>query len=489
MPFSCHACLGLKRYLVLLTSTFMGLLLSSPLVVASGFSALERLQAQGFQISAEVRRLDASGQVLASIQPMALRSPASVTKAYLAAAVLDRFGPAHRFTTQLVSRAALTVDGHLEGDLVLVGGGDPGLDSERLWRLVQRLRQAGVRRVKGHLTINQWRFGPVTCLTTDRCEARDRVANSYSAPLSSAGVNHGSWCVNVAPAAAVGVPARITHCDGPATLTRIDNRVETVAGNSTVRLSAERISDDAGDIMRLSGEIGRAAAPRDVYRGAGDSARQTARILNAMLASAGISVAAPVQITSSPPDPGARTLASVKGDTLQTLLLDTMHYSSNYMADVLALNLLQTPRGELDQAGQAIEAFTASLAGHGEAVFDSGSGLTTTNRTSAHGINTLLADMYRRPSLFPAFAAGFQAPANAVSGHLRRGSDRFRHHVMIKTGTLNQPYSVRAAAGYLRDREGRWLSFAVLVNGTSATPYLSWSQLLEALSDDLEAWW
>ncbi|MDR5897429.1 D-alanyl-D-alanine carboxypeptidase/D-alanyl-D-alanine-endopeptidase [Halomonas vilamensis] len=460
-------------------------LLSSPTVKAD-FSRLAALQNDGFAISAEARLLNAPNVTLASLNPNAERSPASVTKAYLGAAALNRFGPQHRFTTQLVSPGEIDANGVLQGDLVFEGGGDPSLTSENLWRLVQRLQQAGVREVAGGLVVSQWRFGPVECITTDRCDARSRVANSYSAPLSSAGVNFGSWCVNVAPAATPGEPARITHCDGPSSLTRVDNRVTTRPDNSGTELNAERLTDEHGDIMRISGQISTNAWPRDVYRGASDSARQTAQTLHAMLTRAGIVMGSEPRVTAEPPPQGASRLAAVDGKPLQEILLRVMNYSNNYMADVLALNLVETPGAQLRQAGEALEAYARSLPGHGPVTLESGSGLTTGNRTSAHGVNLMLESMFHQASLFPSFVATFQSPANGVMRFIRRGPEAFQHNVMIKTGTLNQPFAVRAAAGYFRTDSGRWGVFTVLVNGSRTTPYLNWTKVLEPLTQDLD---
>jgi len=130
------------------------------------FNRLGQLQNKGFAISAEARLLDAGANVLlGSITPDRQLSPASVTKAYLAAAALNRFGPQHRFTSQLVSAGSVE-GGVLRGDLVFEGGGDPGLTTENLWRLVQRLYLSGVREVDGALVVSQWRFGSVDCITT-----------------------------------------------------------------------------------------------------------------------------------------------------------------------------------------------------------------------------------------------------------------------------------------------------------------------------------
>lgn len=461
--------------------------LSFPWVAqASGFGHLGRLADKGFSISAEARLLD-SREVLGAIEPERQLSPASVTKAYLAAAALDRWGPQHRFVTRLVSDAAPDADGVLRGDLILDGGGDPALTSEDLWRLAQRLHQEGVREVAGRLLVSQWRFGPVTCITTDRCEARTRVANAYSALLTSAGVNYGSWCVQVAPGAAAGRPARITHCDSQAPLIAIDNRVQTGAGNGGTEFSAERLLRDGEEVMVVSGRIALGAAPQSVYRASADPARQTADTLLAMLEQAGIGVRDGAATTIEEPPRGARPLAEVESKPLQELLLRVMNYSNNFMADVLTLNLADPPRVELEEGAAAIEQFVAGIPDHGPLRLRSGSGLTPENRVSARGANALLESLYHRPSLFPSFVASFQSPENGVMRFIRRGSPTFQNHVMFKTGTLNQPVSVRALSGYFRTQGGRWGVFTVLVNGTGSTPYLSWPEVLDPVAQDLEA--
>lgn len=453
------------------------------------FNRLGQLQDKGFSISAEARLLDAdsgSNPLLGSLNPERQLSPASVTKAYLAAAALERFGPQHRFTSQLVSLGSVD-GGVLRGDLVFEGGGDPGLTTENLWRLVQRLHLAGVREVDGALVVSQWRFGPVECITTDRCNARTRVANAYSAPLSSAGVNFGSWCVNVAPAATAGEPARVGLCDSQTSLITIDNQVVTRPANSGTEISAERITDERGDVMRLTGQISTNASAQDIYRGAGDAADKTAQLLMGMLNQAGIQVREPWRVSSTQPPSNARRLAAVDSQPLQELLLRIMNYSNNYMADVLALDLVNTPQAQLRQAGQAIETYAQGLPGHGPLTMYSGSGLTTENRTSAQGVNVMLENMFHQSALFPSFVASFQSPANGVMRFIRRGSPTFQNNVMLKTGTLNQPFAVRAAAGYFRTAQGRWGVFSVMVNGSSSTPYLSWPEVLDPLSLDLDA--
>src|SRR5262245_57286008 len=64
-------------------------------------------------------------------QPM---NPASVMKLVTTYAALEQLGPAYRWKTEVYTTAPI-VDGVLEGDLVLKGGGDPRLDLEAVGRL------------------------------------------------------------------------------------------------------------------------------------------------------------------------------------------------------------------------------------------------------------------------------------------------------------------------------------------------------------------
>ncbi|NRB54468.1 MAG: D-alanyl-D-alanine carboxypeptidase/D-alanyl-D-alanine-endopeptidase [Salinicola sp.] len=470
------------------SSLFLGALSLSVVSVvaqAAGFDHVARLADKGFVISAQAQLLD-SGEVLGALNPSQPLSPASVTKLYTAAAALDRWGPQHRFTTRFVSTGALDGNGVLHGDLVLEGGGDPALTSEELWRLIQKLRELGVSSIDGQLVISQWRFGPVTCETSDRCKTRTEGTNAYASLLSSAAVNYGSWCATVMPGV-VGQPARITSCDTVAPTLRIENDVTTVAAGGGADLYAKRVTDSQGDTLKISGRIPAGTYPRPIYKASSDPADQTGQTLLSLLRQAGVPVSGGYAVSRQPPPPSAKDLAAVEGKPLQELLLRTLNYSNNFMADTLALDLTSGTQRNLPDAGRELERYATSLPGHGAAILRSGSGLTPENRVSAQSVNALLGAMYGNASLFPTFVAGMQVPANGPMHFIRRGSQTFQDHVMLKTGTLNEPVTVRAVAGYFRTDSGRWGSFAVLVNGTASTPYLSWRETLPMVADDLTA--
>ena len=78
--------------------------------------------------------------------------PASVAKAITCAYGLDRLGADFRFTTT-VQAAGPIENGRLEGDLWLVGGGDPLFGTDELNDLTRQMAEAGLREVTGALRI------------------------------------------------------------------------------------------------------------------------------------------------------------------------------------------------------------------------------------------------------------------------------------------------------------------------------------------------
>ncbi|WP_170377653.1 D-alanyl-D-alanine carboxypeptidase/D-alanyl-D-alanine endopeptidase [Ruegeria atlantica] len=74
--------------------------------------------------------------------------PASVAKALTALYALDVLGADYRFETALMADGPIE-NGVLNGDLILVGGGDPLLDTDDLATMAANLREAGITEVRG----------------------------------------------------------------------------------------------------------------------------------------------------------------------------------------------------------------------------------------------------------------------------------------------------------------------------------------------------
>lgn len=89
-----------------------------------------------------------SGQQLFSWRADAPRVPASVEKLYTTSSSLLRDGPAYTLPTAVTASAAPDETGAIDGDLYLVGSGDPTLSTPGIQRLAEDVADAGVTRVR-----------------------------------------------------------------------------------------------------------------------------------------------------------------------------------------------------------------------------------------------------------------------------------------------------------------------------------------------------
>ncbi len=112
----------------------------APVTAKSGLYSMAVLDARGNPIFGD----NASGAVI----------PASVLKLIISEDALASFGPDYRFVTTLAGATAIGIDGTLDGNLWLVGSGDPAFRTSDLRSGVAELKHAGLRVVRGGVAID-----------------------------------------------------------------------------------------------------------------------------------------------------------------------------------------------------------------------------------------------------------------------------------------------------------------------------------------------
>lgn len=93
----------------------------------------------------------ATGERLYAIRSGTSRVPASNQKLYTSVAALSELGGEGTLPTTALATEPLTINGTLDGDLYLRGGGDPTLTTSRLEALAQDLADAGLSRITGQV--------------------------------------------------------------------------------------------------------------------------------------------------------------------------------------------------------------------------------------------------------------------------------------------------------------------------------------------------
>jgi len=95
-----------------------------------------------------------SGAMIADEHRTTPMIPASTVKLATAIAALDILGPNYRFATRIGTVGKIT-DGVLDGNLYLIGGGDPLLSIQDLMALTQQLRDRGLKKVTGRFIYDE----------------------------------------------------------------------------------------------------------------------------------------------------------------------------------------------------------------------------------------------------------------------------------------------------------------------------------------------
>lgn len=454
----------------------------------SGWTALHALQRDGARVSASVQTL--TGPVQRETLNAGTRlSPASITKLVVAATALDVWPADKSFETRVMLNGRLNSDGRATGDLILSGDGDATLDHRDLWTLAGQVRAAGIRSVSGNLVANPT-YGPLGCDNVDRCEALERSDTAFNTPLSALAVDFGTWCIEVIPTTS-GQPARLRACGGTQLPIAVQGSITTGSAKAKESFWIGRNTADGGDVLKVGGVIAPGDS-REVYRAMSDPAMGAALLLRQMLTELGVSIAGGTRVQYGPPAQADSVLARVQGVALREQLSRMLRYSNNYVADLLTLNIAaaRTPKPP-SQLAEASLTLTGALtrnaaAGGSSPRLFSGSGLTPENEISAAEMVSMLDHQYRNTATFPAFYGGLVVPAQAPFAFLRGGSRGWQDRVALKTGTMNDPVSVCAVAGYLRRKDGGWMAFAVLINGGDAKRHVPLYKAMEAIRSDID---
>lgn len=391
-------------------------------------------------------------------------NPASVMKLVTAYAALRRFGPAHTWTTRVAADG--TMQGTtLEGNLYLVGGADPLLSYERLWKILRQLRALGIERVAGDIVLD----GSALRLPPHDPAAFDgRPLRPYNSGASGLLLHFNTLQLRLIPAAESGRLVELAALPGLRGL-HIDNRITTTNGSCGLwygNLDANLEAGPDGPRLVLQGSLPASCGQRD-WATAPLSPEQFGQALVAGLWTE-IGGRVDGTVRSGNTSPAARTLMTETSPPLADAVREMNKWSSNVIARQLLASLGAESPAAIDMVTAGAHLAQAELAADGidtrALVIENGSGLSRDERVSARLLGELLLAAWRSPFM-PEFIAAL--PVAGVDGTARRrlGDSPARGHAHIKTGSINQ---VRAFAGYVLDRNGRRHVVAMLVNHPNA---------------------
>lgn len=396
------------------------------------------------------RVLDEQGQ-----QPM---NPASLMKLLPTLAALDRLGPAWTWATPVWLNGPLR-DGVLDGHLHLQGRGDPRLTQERLWLLLRRVQQLGVREIRGDIVIDQSAFD---LPAADPAAFDGEPLRPYNVKPAALLLNYRSVIYSFVPDPAAGV-ARV-RVEPALAQQQVDRSVPLAAGGCGDWRGGLKASFEA-QRTRFAGSYPAACGELNWPVADPDPASFDARLLQGLWQEMGGRLGGQVRL--GPPPLGVAPSFEHPSTPLLDTVRDINKFSNNVMAQQLFLTLaLQARPGQAatpDSAQQTLRDWLQQRLGDEalEVTVHNGSGLSRDNRISARTLAHLLLQAWDSPVMSELMSS---LPISGVDGTLRRSrATPGRAH--LKTGSLRD---VSGLAGYVLSNSGRRYVLVALVNHPQA---------------------
>ena len=415
-----------------------------------------------------VRSLD-NDQTLYSVNAHRLMLPASSMKVVTLAAAAEKLGWDFRYDTTLYAAGAVEA-GTLQGDLVVVGSGDPSLTvadgmADRVFaEWAGALKQRGIRTIAGRVVGDDNRFEDETL---GFGWSWDDLPDDYAAGVGALQFNENAVRVTVAPGPAAGDSAGIAIAPGGSGLTVV-NGVTTGAAGGATSVSTRRLPGTT--TLELRGAIALGATPSTLDVSVDNPTQFFAAALRGALIANGIDVrgeAADIDGIRNPPRPAGAPLVAYRSPPLSALAVRLMKISQNQYAETFLKTLADGP---VRSAAAGRTAALAILHGWGvqpsDLIMRDGSGLTRYDFVTPDALVTVLTHAYRDAKLRGPFEASLPIAgrdgtlANRMKGTTAEGNAR------AKTGSMS---NVRALSGYVTSADGDPLVFSIIANNFETT--------------------
>ncbi len=393
-------------------------------------------------------------------------NPASVMKLVTAFAALEHLGPAHVWSTRVAMTGRIE-NGVLHGDLYLIGGADPVMSYERLWKILRQVRTlTGIVEIRGDIVLD----GSALRLPQhDPFTFDGRGLRPYNSGPHGLLLHFNTLQFLLDPAPTADTPVGLVSSPPIDGLT-IDNRIVSSGGACGVwhrDLDATlETSPGAPPRLILLGRLPASCGQRTWSAAPLSPEQYGAAIVSALWNEVGGRLGGQIRPGIAPPD--ARGVLTDTSPALAEVVREMNKWSSNVIARQLLATLGTTEAASLDMvhSGAVLAATVLEEAGIDTRglVIENGSGLSRIERIRADNLGTLLLVAWRRPFM-PEFIAAMPLAGVDGTAHRRLGRSPARGQAHIKTGTINQ---VRAMAGYVLDRNGRRHAVVMMVNHPKA---------------------
>jgi serine-type D-Ala-D-Ala carboxypeptidase/endopeptidase (penicillin-binding protein 4) len=391
-----------------------------------------------------------SGKVLYSHDGRVGLVPASSQKVVTAATALELLGKDFRFET-IFAHTGASKGGIVEGPLVVIGGGDPTLGSDRFMvsreqavaiGLASALDKAGIRQFKGGI---EGRIGAVERATIPSGWIWEDVGNYYGAGHAALNWHENRFILWLRPGKNPGDPVSVERTDPSMEGIRFYN--ELVSGPSGSGDNAYLFIRPGSQDMAIRGSVPCCVGQFKISGAVMDPVAFTLRRLQLIGRASGV-----VRESTDKGIDGLTVIYTHRSPGLDSIVREFLRESVNLFGEALihGLSINGTSMATYDDGLSRLRRLWQERGIDPEALrMSDGSGLSPRNRVTAEALVQVLQDARKRP--------WFTVFEQALPVH---------DGIRMKSGSMT---GVRSYAGYIRGADGSVRVFSVIANNYSGS--------------------
>lgn len=401
-----------------------------------------------------------SGETICDYRSEMVAIPASTMKLVTTAAVMEMLGPDFRFETTLSVNGQTGKDGTLKGNLIVIGGGDPTLGSEKngdpnfLKKWVEAVRKAGIKKISGSVIGDDLIFDNQG---VNPHWTWEDIGNYYAAGAYGIAYKDNT-CRLYFKSGKPGTTPKLIKTDPQNPGFTLDNQLKS----STIQFdSAYVYGSPKSDIRYILGEIPafrdefivKSDIPNPALLLASDFTRDLEK--NGIHVNGQSTDRVPINLSSVP-------FYTYQSPPLSAIVAETNIHSNNLYAEQLLryLGAHAPANSTTKRAIETVKAFWKSKNLPVDQLFMyDGCGLAPSDAVSARFFVDLLTYMYKSPNRVAFYNS---LPVAGESGTLKNFlvNTPLQGKVHAKSGTIS---GVKSYAGYV-ENNGKTYAFALLMN-------------------------
>ncbi len=417
----------------------------------------------------------ASGDILYEQNADKYFVPASNMKLFTTALALAKLGPDYRYHTTLETPGTVSADGRLNGDLVLVGRGDPNLSNRKfpyqlkeefdgppekvLAELADGLVAKGVKEISGDV------IGDDSYFPRERYPSGweiDDMVWEYGAAISAIVVDDNTVMLTLTPGEGAGNPVQAMVIPGTPDFT-VRNELVTSAADVKSDLTLRR--EPGANLVVVQGSLPAKGAPRKLILAIEEPAQHAAVTLKRLLEERGVKIEGTARARHDPAELAGDPVVLAEHDSvpLSEAVKLINKISQNLHTEMLLRTVARqngwwaTPE---DLAKVPADFYATAGIAPEDVVQSDASGLSRHDLATPRAIVTLLAYAQKQPWFGPYYDS---LPVAGVDGTLE---DRMKNtpaagRIHAKTGSVEH---VRTLSGFAETTGGRRLIFSFLSN-------------------------